>query len=146
MGKVSGGGNALRPYSPQRHMRTILSSSLGLIGSGQHKSTNRLLSLVPHDRPHGTMTILDNFGRLLREASKMGAIKDKMALVANSIGGTKFACTQMSWYFRHLNPALLNWQGMSTHPQVENGPELRHRKGQLMAGLCVNLVRPCKPP
>ncbi len=30
---------------------------LGLIDDGQHKSTNRLLVLVPHDRPHGVMRI-----------------------------------------------------------------------------------------
>ncbi len=61
-----------------------------------------------------------------------------MALVADSIGGTKHAPAQMSWHLRHLKPALLNRQGISTHPKMENGSELCHWKGQLMVGLCVN--------
>ncbi len=52
---VGGGGNSLRPYSQQRPMRTNLSCCLGLIDNGQYKSTNRLLVLVPHERPHGIM-------------------------------------------------------------------------------------------
>ncbi len=70
---------------------------------------------------------------LLPKPLKMRAIKDTMALVADSIGGTKGAPAQMSWHLRHLNPALLNQQGiqgMSTHPKMENGSELCHRKGQ----------------
>ncbi len=55
---VSGGGNSLRPYSQQRPMRTNLSCCLGLTDNGQYKSTNRLLVLVPHERPHGIMRIL----------------------------------------------------------------------------------------
>ncbi len=38
----------------------------------------------------------------------------------------------------HLNPALLNRQGMSTHPKMQKGSELCHWKGQLMIGLCVD--------
>ncbi len=83
---------------------------------------------------------------LLPKALKMRAIKDTMALVADSIGGTKCAPAQMSRHLRHLNPALLNWQGMSTHPKTANGSELCHWKGQLIVGLCVDPVRPCKPP
>ncbi len=51
----------------------------------------------------------------------------------------------MSWHLRHLNPALLNRQGMSTNPKMENGSELCHWKGQLIIGLCVDPVWPCKP-
>ncbi len=127
-------------------MRTNLSCCLGLIDNGQYKSTNRLLVLVPHERPHGIMRILKNPCMLLPKALKMRAIKDTMALVADSIGGTKGAPAQMSWHLRHLNPALLNRQGMSTHPKMENGSELCHWKGQLIVGLCVDPVRPCKPP
>ncbi len=70
-------------------MRTNLSCCLGLIDNGQYKSTNRLLVVVPHERPHGIMSILKNLCMLLPKALKMRAIKDTMALVADSIGGTK---------------------------------------------------------
>ncbi len=49
---------------------------------------NRLLVVVPHERPHGIMRILKNPCMLLPKALKMRAIKDTMALVADSIGGT----------------------------------------------------------
>ncbi len=52
----------------------------------------------------------------------------------------------MPWHLRHLNPALLNRQGMSTHPKMENGSELCHWKGQLVIGLRASPVRPRKPP
>ena len=52
---VRGGGNSLRPCRQQRPIRTNLSCCLGLIDNGQYKSTNRLLVLLPHERPHGTM-------------------------------------------------------------------------------------------
>ncbi len=44
-------------YSQQRPMRTNpdLLCCLGLIDNGQYKSTNRLLVVVPHERPHGIM-------------------------------------------------------------------------------------------
>ncbi len=90
-GGGGGGGSSLRPYSPQRPMRTNLSCCLGLIDNGQHKSTNRLLVLVPHERFHGIMRILENLYMLLPKALKMRAIKDTMALVTDSIGGTKCA-------------------------------------------------------
>ncbi len=56
---------------------------------------------------------------LLPKALKTRAFKDTMELVADSIGGTKSAPAQRSWHLRHLNPALLNRQGMSTHPKME---------------------------
>ncbi len=94
-----GGGNSLRrrmdPYSQQRPMRTNLSCCLGLIDNGQYKSTNRLLVVVPHERPHGIMRILKTLCMLLPKALKMRAIKDTMALVADSSGGTKGAPAQM---------------------------------------------------
>ncbi len=65
------------------------------------------------------MRILKNPCMLLLTALKSGAIKDTRALVADSIGGTKCAPAQMSWHLGHLDPALLNRQGMSTDP--ENG-------------------------
>ena len=86
-----GGGNSLRPYSQQRPMRTNLSCCPGLIDNGQYKSTNRLLVVVPHERPHGIMRILKNLCMLLPKALKTRAIKDTMALVADSTGGTKGA-------------------------------------------------------
>ncbi len=100
-----GGGNSLRPYSQQRPMRTNLScclGSLGLIDNGQYKSTNRLLVVVPHDRPHGggggnslrpysqqrpmrtnhgIMRILKNCCMLLQKALKMRAIKNSCTLL-----------------------------------------------------------------
>ncbi len=127
-------------------MRPNLLCCLGLIDNGRYKSTNRLLVVVPHERPHGIMRILKNLCMLLPKALKMRPIKDTVALVASSIGGTKGAPTQMSWHLRHLNPALLNRQGMSTHPKMESGSELCQWKGQLIIGLCVDPVRPCKPP
>ncbi len=116
-------------------MRTNLSCCLGLIDNGQYKSTNRLLVVVPHERPHGIMRLLKNLCMLLPKALKMRAIKDTMALVADSIGGTEGAPAQMSWHLRHLNPALLNRQGMSTHPKMENGSELCHWCGCWAAGV-----------
>ncbi len=129
-------------------MRTNLSCCLGLIGNGQHKSTTRRLVLVPQERSHGIMRILENSCWLLLKAlkMKMRAIKDTMALVANILGGTKCAPAQMSWHLGNLSPSLLNRQGMSTHPKIENGSELYDWKGQLTVGLRVSLVRPCKPP
>ncbi len=89
-------------------------------------STNILLVVVPHERPHGIMRILENLCMLLPKALKMRAIKDTMALVTDSIGGTKGAPAQMSRHLRHLNLALLKRQGMSTHLKMENGSELCH--------------------
>ena len=81
------------------------------------------------------------------KAPKMRAIKHTpVALIADSTGGTKYAPAQMPWHLRHLNPALLNRQGMSTHPKMENGSALCHWKGQLVIGLRANPVRPRKPP
>ncbi len=89
-----GGGNSLRPYSQLRPMRTNLSCCLGPIDNGQHKSTNRLLIVVPHERPHVIMRILNNLCMLLPKALKMRATKDTMAtmaLVTDRMGGTKRA-------------------------------------------------------
>ncbi len=69
----------------------------------EDKSTNRLLVLVPHEGSHGIMRIEDNLCMLLSKALEMRAIKDTMALVAGSIGGTTCAPAQMSWHLRHLN-------------------------------------------
>ncbi len=76
----------------------------------------------------------------------MRAIKQTMALITDSIGCTKCAPAQMPWHLRHLNPALLNRQGMCTYPKMENGSELCHWKRQLIIGLRANPVRPRKPP
>ncbi len=127
-------------------MRTNLSCCLGLIDNGQYKSTNRLLVLVPHDRPHGVMRIPESHCMLLPKALKMRAIKHTMALITDSIGCTKCAPAQMPWHLRHLNPALLNRQGMCTYPKMENGSELCHWMGQLVIGLRASPVRPRKPP
>ncbi len=127
-------------------MAEMRAETMPRIDNGQYKSTNRLLVLVPQERPHGIMRILKNLCMLLPKALKMRAIKYTMSLVANSIGGTNCAPSQMSWHLRHLNPALLNRQEMSTHPKMENGSELCHWKGQLIVGLCLDPVRPCKPP
>ena len=50
---------------------------------------------------------------------------------SSPIGVTKRAPAQMSWHLRHLNPALLNRQGMSTHSKMENGSELCHRQHRM---------------
>ncbi len=92
------------------------------------------------------MRILENLYMPLLKALKVRAIKDTMALVGDSIGGTKCAPAQMSWHVGHLNPAPLNRQGMSTHPKMEIGSELCQWKGQLTIGLCIDPVRPCKSP
>ncbi len=89
-------------------MRTNLSCCLGLIDKGQHKGTNRLLVIVPHERSQGIMRVLENLCMLLPKALKMRAIKDTMVLAADSIAGTKCAPAQMSWHLGHLNLALLN--------------------------------------
>ncbi len=92
------------------------------------------------------MRLLENHCMLLPKALKMRAIKHTMALITDSIGCTKCAPAQMPWHLRHLNPALLNRQGMCTYPKMENGSELCHWKGQLVIGLRANPVRPRKPP
>ena len=61
------------------------------------------------------MRILENLCIPLPKAQKMRAIKDTMALVANSTAGTNLAPAHLSWHLRHLNPALLTLQEMSTH-------------------------------
>ncbi len=97
---------------------------LGLIVNGQQKSAQRLLLLVPHERSHGIMRTLANLCMLLPKVLKMRAMKDTMALVADSIGGNKMCiCANVvaPWASQSC---LLNWQGMSTHPKMENGPEL----------------------
>ncbi len=83
---------------------------------------------------YGIMGILENLCMLLPKALEMGAIKDTVALVTDSIGGTKCAPARMLRHLRHLYPAPLNWQAMSTHPKMENGSELCHWKGQLIVG------------
>ncbi len=92
------------------------------------------------------MRIPENHCMLLPKALKMRAIKHTMALITDSIVCTKCAPAQMPWHLRHLNPALLNRQGMGTHPKMDNGSELCHWKGQLVIGLRANPVRPRKPP
>ncbi len=85
------------------------------------------------------MRILKNLCMLLPMAPKMRAIKDTMALDANSIGGTECAPAQMLWHLRHLNPALLNRQGMSTHPEMENGSAPLSLEGAARSrALCFN--------
>ncbi len=84
------------------------------------------------------MRIPENLCMLLPKALKMRAIKHTMAPITDSIAGTRCAPAQMPWHLRHLNAALLNGQGMSTHPKMENGSELRHWKGQLVIGLRAN--------
>ncbi len=81
------------------------------------------------------MRIPENLCMLLPKALKMRAIKHTMALITDSIGCTKCAPAQMPWHLRHPNPALLNRQGMSTHPKMGNGSELCYWKGQLVIGL-----------
>ncbi len=69
-------------YSQQRHMRTNLSCCLDLIDNGHHKSANRLVVyvvLVPQERSHGIMRILENLCMLLPKALRMWAVKDTMA-------------------------------------------------------------------
>ncbi len=73
----------------------------------------------------------------------MRAITHTMALITNSIGGTKCAPAQMPGHLRHLNPALLNRQGMSTHPKMENGSELCHWKVQLIIACQVVQAATC---
>ncbi len=84
------------------------------------------------------MRLLENHCMLLPKALKMRAIKHIMALITDSIGCTKCAPAQMPWHLRHLNPALLNRQGMCTYPKMENGSELCHWKRQLIIGLRAN--------
>ncbi len=81
---------------PAKAYEDNLSSCLGLIDTGQHKGTNRLLFLVAHERSHGIVRILENPFMLLPKAVNIRAIKDTMPLVADSIGGTKRAPAQMS--------------------------------------------------
>ncbi len=54
-------------------MRTNLSCCLGLIDNGQHKSTNRLLVPVPHERSHGIM-IIDQTCGVCRQMPNVGVM------------------------------------------------------------------------
>ncbi len=117
-----GGGNSLRPFSQQRHMRTNLSWCPGFIDNGQQKSTNRLLLLVPNKRAHGIMRILENLCMLLPKALKMRAIKDTMALVTDSIGGTKCASAQMSRLTQDVFNVRTSLKVLSNLPKVTRAP------------------------
>ena len=90
-----GGGNSLRPYSQQRPLRTNLAWCLGLIDNGQQKGKDRLLVLVPNERPHGIMRILENLHMLLPKALKTRAINLATSAIVSGHPG-------------HPNPALLN--------------------------------------
>ncbi len=128
------GGDTLCAYSQQRPMGTNLSCCLGLIDKGQRKSTDRLLVLVPHERPHGIMRLLENIRMLQLRALKVRVIKNTVALVAHRTGGTKRASAQMLWHPWHPNSALLNCLQVETHPKMDNGPELCDREEQLEEG------------
>ena len=84
---------------------------LGLFDNGLYKRTNKILVLMPHDRLH------ESPGRGLNavaEGCEIRAVKDTLALVAHSVGGPKCASAQLFCYPGPSNPALLNWQGVST--------------------------------
>ncbi len=82
------------------------------------------------------MRILEKFCMLPTKTLKTRAVKDTMVLVAHSTGGTQCASAQMSWHLWHPAPALLNWQGVGTHPKMDNGPEKARRPSQLPTQHC----------
>ena len=77
-------------------------------------NTSRLLVRVQHailsaaERPHDIMEILEKICIMrlsrLAKALKVTAIEDTVALVADNMGGAKWASAQMSWYPGHPNP------------------------------------------
>ncbi len=94
------------------------------------------------------MRIPENLCMLLPKALKMRAIKNTMALVADSIGGTKCAPAQML-VAPEASQTCPAQPARNDHPP-ENGKMdlslVTGPKGQLKVGLCVGPVRPCKPP
>ncbi len=89
-------------------MRTTLSGCLGLSDDGQHKGTSKLLVIVPHATPHGTMRVLEKLCMLLPEALKMRAINDTMVLIVRCgscqvlkvwVMGDKGHLSALSWWF-----------------------------------------------
>ncbi len=102
---------------------------------------------MPHGTPHSTLKMLQRLCILLPRIPLMRAIKDTMALVAHSMGVTNPGCICSNILVPlAFNPALLSRQGVSTHAYMDNWPELCHQKRQLIVGLRVDFVRPCKPP
>ncbi len=99
-----GGGNSLHPYSQQRPMRTNLPCCLGLIDNGQHKSTNRLLVVVPHERPHGIMRILKILCMLLPKA--LGPGPSSRLWSSTAVLTERNHCSNSMQHLREVCPQL----------------------------------------
>ena len=51
------------------------------------------------------------------------AVKKAMPLITNCLGVAEGAFAQKPRHSRPFKPVLLNWQGMSTHPEMEDSSE-----------------------
>ncbi len=101
-------------------------------GNDRQTSTNlkRLLFLVPQNTPHGTMHENSNIlacycrssQRPLRANEGNSKMQRRSSPTAGEAGGITFAKLWLP------NGALLSWQGLETHPKIDNRPELRQRK------------------
>ncbi len=97
----------------------------------------------------------------------MLAIQDTMALIAHSTRGTNlYVANSVKRALINIganvlaplasHPALLNWQGVCAHPEMDTGPELCQcplsfvtvpfQKGHFIVRLCMEFVRPSKSP
>ena len=80
--------------------------------------TNGFLVSVPHERLHGTISILEQRAGLLTNVCKVQAVKDIMPLIAHRMCIAQRAMAQLPGDYWPCKPALLNRQGMGAHPKL----------------------------
>ena len=81
--------------------------------------TNGFLVPVPHERLHGTISILEQRPELPTNVCKVRAVKDIMPLIAHRMCIAQRAPARLpgDHYYWPCKPALLNRQGMRAHPK-----------------------------
>ena len=85
--------------------------------------TNGFLVLVPHERLHGAISILEQRPELPTNVRKMRAVKDVMPLIAYCMRIAQCAPAQLPGDHWPGKPALLNRQGMGAHPKLHQQPQ-----------------------
>ena len=80
--------------------------------------TNGFLVSVPHERLHGTISILKQRPELLTNVCKVRAVKELMPLIAYRMCIAQRAPTQLPGDHWPCKPALLNRQGTGAHPKL----------------------------
>ncbi len=129
-----GGGNSLRPYSQQRPMRTNLALCPRLFDNGQHRSTNRLLVLVPHERPHCIMRILmANLSNSLCNSARAAMMKHHLAMCKRdrAVLSLNDEQSKQKCPTRAVGPQHLSLQSESTEALL-HAPTDRRKRAQCM--------------